>query len=79
MEWMFGVMCACAHHPPFIYPTSLRQNTEWRMKTMKKLFALVLVLMLAACAVAEGNYTDEMKIPYAVDLSPEGAASSAQP
>ena len=45
---------------------------------MKKLFALVLVLMLAACAFAEGNYTDEMKIPYAVDLSPEDGADSVE-
>ena len=45
---------------------------------MKKLFALVLALMLAACAFAEGNYTDEMKIPYAVDLSPEDGADSVE-
>ena len=45
---------------------------------MKKLFSLVLVLMLAACAVAEGNYTDEMKLPYAVDLSPEDGSDSVE-
>ena len=45
---------------------------------MKKLVALILALMLLGCALAGGNYTDEMKIPYGVDLSPEDGADSVE-
>ena len=45
---------------------------------MKKLVALILALMLLGCALADGNYTDEMKIPYGVDLSPEDGADSVE-
>lgn len=60
---------------------------------MKKLivFTLVLTLLLAGCAgngtnagtdepsaAADGNYTDEMKIPAAVDLSAEDGADSVE-
>jgi len=45
------------------------------------IMALVMVLaMSVGCAKAEpkGNYTDEMKIPYAVDLSSEDGADSVE-
>lgn len=43
--------------------------------------AMVMVLGLGICAEAEenhGNYTDEMKIPYSVDLSEEDGADSVE-
>lgn len=45
---------------------------------MKKVLALVLVWMLAMCALGEGNYSDEMKISPAVDLSAEDGADSVE-
>ena len=54
---------------------------------MKKLIVWSLVismcaLLLTACGngqeASRGNYTDEMKIPYAVDLSPEDGADSVE-
>jgi len=48
---------------------------------MKKLLALFLALLLAVsatAALAEGNFTDEMKIPYSVDLSEEDGADSVE-
>ena len=55
---------------------------------MKKLIVLFLVLtmavsLLAACgkqgdSAQHGNYTDEMKIAYSCDLSPEDGADSVE-
>ncbi len=54
---------------------------------MKKLivFTLVLVFLMSGCAslvsdktAAGGNYTDEMKIPYVEDLSPDDGADSVE-
>ena len=46
---------------------------------MKRIAALILgIMMLLTCAVAEGNYTDEMKIPYGVDLSPDDGSDSVE-
>jgi len=47
---------------------------------MKKVLALVLALLMAlsATAFASGNFSDEMKIPYAVDLSEEDGADSVE-
>ncbi len=55
--------------------------------TMKRTVAIILALALLACAAplafaetapSGGNYTDEMKIPYTVDLSPEDGADSVE-
>ena len=48
---------------------------------MKKFLSLLLSLamLLSVAALADethGNYSDEMKIPYAVDLSPEDGATA---
>ena len=55
------------------------------MKTMKKLIVLLLALtsgatLLTGCAdsKSEGNYSDEMKIPYSCDLSPDDGADSVE-
>lgn len=55
------------------------------MKTMKKLIVLLLALtsgatLLTGCADSktEGNYSDEMKIPYSCDLSPDDGADSVE-
>ena len=58
-------------------------HSPGKEKTMRKLVSLFLVLALAAgiCpAMAQGsdNYTDEMKIPYTADLSPEDGADSVE-
>lgn len=57
---------------------------------MKKLivFTLVLAFLMTGCAAAQsdqtaddetgGNFTDEMKIPYAEDMSPEDGADSVE-
>ena len=50
---------------------------------MKKFLSLLLSLamLLSVAALADethGNYSDEMKIPYAVDLSPEDGADSVE-
>ena len=52
---------------------------------MKKLIVLLLALtsgatLLTGCAdsKAEGNYSDEMKIPYSCDLSPDDGADSVE-
>ena len=50
---------------------------------MKKFLSLILSLamLLSVAALADethGNYSDEMKIPYAVDLSPEDGADSVE-
>ena len=52
---------------------------------MKKLIVLLLALtsgatLLTGCADSktEGNYSDEMKIPYSCDLSPDDGADSVE-
>ncbi len=54
---------------------------------MKRIVSLILTLALLVCAAslaaaetasAGGNYTDEMKIPYATDLSPDDGADSVE-
>lgn len=50
---------------------------------MKKFLSLLLSLamLLSVAALADethGNYSNEMKIPYAVDLSPEDGADSVE-
>lgn len=52
---------------------------------MKKLivFTLVLLLLLAGCSKAQtpstgGNFSDEMKIPYSTDMSPQDGADSVE-
>ena len=54
-----------------------------RTTPMKKFLSLLLSLamLLSVAALADethGNYSDEMKIPYAVDLSPEDGADSVE-
>ena len=49
------------------------------MRRFVSLFLALLVFLGAAPALAQGgNYTDEMKIPYATDLSPEDGADSVE-
>ena len=44
-------------------------------KFLSLLLSLAMILSVAALAdETHGNYSDEMKIPNAVDLSPEGGA-----
>ncbi len=48
-------------------------------KTVSLLLCLVIVLgILPAWAQGKDNFTDEMKIPYAADLSPEDGADSVE-
>ena len=52
-------------------------------RTVSLILALALILCAALSTAAQtalsgGNYTDEMKIPYTVDLSPEDGADSVE-
>ena len=52
-------------------------------QTVSLILALALILCAALSTAAQttasgGNYTDEMKIPYTVDLSPEDGADSVE-
>ena len=42
------------------------------------MLAAVLVMTAGCAAQSKGNYTDEMKIPYGTDLSPEDGADSVE-
>lgn len=48
------------------------------MKRLASLFLILVLIVGTTVAVAEENYTDEMKIPYTVDLSSEDGADSVE-